>query len=264
MSPVPQFINRRATLATALAATTVAVSLALAACGEDETNAQAEPDQGLPQGSEPAQLDPAEFTTEIDNRYWPMAVGSRWTYEEVDATTGEKLTVVVTVTDRTKAIANGVEARVVRDVVTDANGDPVEVTDDYYAQDADGNVWYLGEDTAEYENGKVVSRAGSFEAGADGAEAGVIMPADPEPQLAYRQEYYEGEAEDRAVVLATDQKVEVAAGRYRDALLTNDLNPLEPAVSELKLYAPGIGPVLTLDVSGGAGREERISSQPGG
>src|ERR671910_104138 len=83
-------------------------------------------------------------------------------------------------------LALGVAGRVVRDVVTE-EGEPVEVTDDWYAQDSDGNIWYLGEDTAEYENGRVVSRSGSFEAGVDGAEAGIAMPAQPEVGPAYPQ-----------------------------------------------------------------------------
>ncbi len=85
-------------------------------------------------------------------------------------------------TNRTKKIANGVTARVVRDEVTQG-GEPVELTDDWYAQDREGNVWYLGEQTAEYENGKVKTRAGSFEAGRDGAQAGIAMPADPRSGL---------------------------------------------------------------------------------
>ena len=112
----------------------------------------------LPQGSEKANLNPADFTTDIDNPYWPMKPGSRWVYRETD-TDGTTEKVVVEVTDKTKKIANGVEARVVRDTVT-AGGKPVEVTDDWYAQDQAGNVWYLGEDTKEYENGKVSSTAG--------------------------------------------------------------------------------------------------------
>ena len=183
-------MRQRARVATAAVALATAVA-GIAACGGDEsTSADTAP--ALPQGSEHVELDPSEFTTEIDNEWWPMSVGSRWTYS---GTGGEK--VVVTVTPRTREIANGVEARVVRDVVTDG-GEPVEVTDDWYAQDAEGNIWYLGEDTAEYENGKPVSTAGSFEAGVDGAEPGIAMPGDPDPGLSYRQEYYEGEAEDRA------------------------------------------------------------------
>ena len=124
-------------------------------------------------------------------------------------------------------ISNGIEARVVRDVVTE-NGEPVEVTDDWYAQDAEGNIWYLGEKTAEYENGKICTTAGSFEPGVDGAQAGIAMPANPADGMTYRQEYYEGEAEDRAEVLSTDEKVEVPTGYYEDALMTKDLVPLEP------------------------------------
>ena len=106
-------------------------------------------------------------------------------------------------------IANGVEARVVRDVVSE-DGVPTEVTDDWYAQDADGNIWYLGEATTEYVDGKPKTTAGSFEAGVDGAQAGIVMPAEPKPGLSYRQEYYKGEAEDEAVVISTNEQVEVA------------------------------------------------------
>src|SRR5688572_7068615 len=159
----------------------IAAMLALAAgagaatgCGSDGSASTSEPEDGLPQGGEHVTLDPADFTTRIDNPYWPMKPESRWVYEEVEG--GERLRVDVTVTGRTRVV-DGIEAVVVHDVVTDArSGEPLEVTDDWYAQDSDGNVWYLGEETAEYENGRPVSTAGSFEAGRDGAQAGVIMP----------------------------------------------------------------------------------------
>lgn len=210
----------------------------------------------LPQGAEPVDLDPVDFSVQIDNPYWPMTPGGRWIYREQDGEGGTQR-VVVTVTRETKRIANGIEARVVHDVVSEG-AEPVEITDDWYAQDSIGNVWYLGERTAEYENGEVVSRAGSWEAGVDGAQPGVIMPAEPQPGLAYRQEYYAGEAEDRAKVLSLDEQVEVPFGHFSGALLTKDLVPLEPDVLEYKLYARGVGPVLTLDVSGSSGREELI------
>ena len=242
-------------------------ALGPAACGgSGETTTVTEPAEeeasGLPQGSEPVELDPAEFTTEIDNRYWPMTVGSRWVYEETQGS-GPPQRVVVTVTGGTREIANGVEARVVRDVVSE-DGEAVEITDDWYAQDKDGNVWYLGEKTGEYENGKLVTREGSFEAGVDGAEPGIIMAADPQPGLEYRQEYYEGEAEDRAEVLSLEEMAQVPAGFYPRTLMTKDLVPPEPRVQEIKLYAPGVGPVLTLDTSGGDGREELVRFTPGG
>jgi len=238
----------------------VAGAVGLAACGS-------EPDQSstttaLPQGSEAVELDPADFTTSIDNPFWPMAPGDRWAYRESNP--GEPVQrVVVEVTDRTRTMPNGVEARIVTDVVA-ARGEPVEVTHDFYAQDQDGNVWYLGERTAEYRHGEVATRAGSFEAGANGAQAGIAIPADPADGMAYRQEYLKGEAEDEGEVLSIDEQVEVPTGHYTGALMTRDTNPLEPKVSELKFYARDVGPVLTLSVSGGSGREELVSYSGGG
>ena len=210
----------------------------------------------LPRSDDPVTLDPADFTTEIDNTYWPMEPGTRWTYRELDPD-GVESTVDVTVTDATKMIANGIEARVVRDTVRQ-DGEIIEDTFDWYAQDAAGAIWYLGEDTAEFEDGEIVSRGGSFEAGVDGALPGIAVPADPEPGMEYRQEYAAGEAEDNGAVLSVDELVEVPYGRFEGALLTRDTNALEPDVAELKLYAPGVGPVLTLDLSGGSGREELV------
>ena len=215
----------------------------------------------LPQGSEPVQLDPADFTTKITNPYWPMKPGSRWIYRELDSQ-GTKQRVVVTVTERTRLIANGVTARVVHDVVTEG-GKPVEVTDDWYAQDKRGNIWYLGEATTDYENGKPVSTEGSFEAGLNGAQAGIIMPAHPRPGLTYRQEYLEGEAEDEARIVSLREKAQVPAGYYRRALMTRDVNPLSPRILEFKFYARGVGPVLAVSVSGGSDREELLSFKKG-
>jgi hypothetical protein len=213
------------------------------------------PSNPLPTGNQRMELDPAEFTTEIDHPYWPMKPNTRWTYREVED--GDVNDVVVVVTTRTKKLANGVTARVVRDTVR-TGGSIIEDTFDWYAQDASGNLWYLGEDTAEFENGKITSRGGSFEAGVDGAMAGIMIPADPAPGMRYRQEYYAGEAEDNGEVLSTAEMVQVATGLYRGALLTKDTITLEPDVCEYKLYAKGVGPVLTLGVSGGSGREELV------
>ena len=210
----------------------------------------------LPQGDEPFDLDPASLTTEIDNEYWPMEPGTRWVYRETDEQ-GHELRVVVTVTSETKDIANGATARVVRDTVT-RQGDVVEDTFDWYAQGPDGTIWYLGEDTAEFEDGKVTTTAGSFEAGRDGALAGVIMPGDPAVGQAYRQEFYLGQAEDNGAVLSLDEQAEVPAAHYDRALLTKDTSGIEPDVLEYKLYARGVGPVLVFGVSGGGGREELL------
>ena len=211
---------------------------------------------GLPRGDEHVVLDPAHFSARITNPWWPMRPGSRWVYRETDADGGRQRD-VVTVTHRTRQIANGVTARVVRDVATE-DGELVESTEDFYAQDRRGNVWYLGEVTAEYENGRVVSREGSFEAGVGGAEAGVIMPAHPRPGLRYRQEYFEGHAEDRARVISLREQAGVPYGHFRHVLMTREDNPLEPRALEFKFYARGVGPVLAVSVSGGSDREELV------
>jgi hypothetical protein len=215
----------------------------------------AAPAPSLPQGDEPVELDPADFTGPIDNPYWPMAVGSRWVYNETDGD-GTEVVVEVTVTDETKKIL-GIDAAVVHDVVTE-DGEVKEDTLDWYAQDDDGNIWYLGEETKEYEGGEVVSTEGSWEAGVDGAQPGVIMPADPVVGLVYRQEYLEGEAEDSAEVLSLDEHVEVPFGTFDNVLQTKDYTPLEPGLVEHKFYAQGVGPVLAEIVSGGSGREELV------
>jgi hypothetical protein len=239
-----------------------AAALASAAgCGSsDEPASTGAGSSALPTGTEPVTLDPAEFTNRIDNPYWPMKPGSRWVYRETDGE-GNVQRVVVTVTDRQKTVA-GIDALVVHDVVSE-EGQVIEDTFDWYAQDADGNVWYLGEDTKEFENGKLVTTEGSWETGVDGAQAGIALPADPEPGLTYRQEYYAGQAEDGGTVLSVDELVEVPFGEFRDVLMTKDFTPLEPHLLEHKFYAKGVGPVLTLTVSGGSDREELLDYTEG-
>jgi hypothetical protein len=236
----------------------------LGACGDDPqsptskrtTTVEGSDRFDLPQGGEVVELDPAEFTAEIDNPYWPMDPGTRWTYREIDEE-GKELKAVVIVTTETKEIANGISARVVRDTVTE-DGELIEDTKDWYAQDAEGNIWYVGEETAEFEDGELTTRSGSFEAGVDGALPGIIMPADPQPGMMYRQEYYEGEAEDNGEVLSTNEMAEVPFGQFKNVLLTKDTITIEPDVLEYKLYAKGVGPVLVFGVSGGGGREELL------
>jgi hypothetical protein len=192
------------------------------------------------------------FSTKIDNPYLPMKAGTRRVYRETE--NGEVNRVVVKVTRRTRRVAAGIRARVVRDTVRH-RGEVVEDTFDWYAQDRRGNVWYVGEDTTEYESGRPVSKEGSWEAGVDGAKAGIVMLAHPRVGRRYRQEHYPGHAEDRAKVLSRDEQAQVPAGHYRRVLLTKEWNPLEPKVLEYKLYAKGVGLVLTLGVSGDVGRE---------
>src|SRR5215212_77994 len=177
----------------------------------------------LPQGSEPVTLDPADFTTRIDHRFWPMRPGDRWVYREVEG--GERSRIVTTVTHRTRKIADGITARVVHDVAT-RRGRVVEDTFDWYAQDREGNLWYLGENTRELRRGRVVSRAGSWEAGVDGAQAGIALPAHPTVGQEYRQEYSKGEAEDRGRILSVDEQAQVPYGHFSHVVMTRDWSPL--------------------------------------
>jgi len=210
----------------------------------------------LPQGSEPFKVDPADFTTEIDNPYWPMKPGSHWVYRETTAE-GDVQRNDVVVTNETKTIM-GIDAVVVHDTVR-LGRKLTEDTYDWYAQDSDGNVWYLGEDTTEYENGKPKTKEGSWQAGVDGALGGIIVPAHPEPGLTYREEYYEGHAEDSAEVLTLNAHAKVPHGNYDTLLQTRNFSSIEPDVVEEKFYAPGVGVVLEITVSGGTDRGELIS-----
>jgi hypothetical protein len=206
----------------------------------------------LPQHGHPVSLNPADFTSNVTNPFFPLVPGTRLVYREQDAE-GNVQKGVTHVTKRTKVIANGITARVVHDVVTE-RGEPIEKTFDWYAQDSAGNVWYLGEDTKEYKHGHVASTHGSFEAGVDGAQPGVIMPASPQVGMAYRQEFYAGQAEDEARILSLDEQAGVPFGQFTGVLMTKEINPLEPRHVEYKFYARGVGPVLELTASGGTDR----------
>jgi hypothetical protein len=224
---------------------TIALLVPLAAgCGS--TSKKAEP---LPQGAEGVKLDPADFSAKIDNPYWPMRPGNKWIYRNGNAR------VEVTVTDKTRKII-GIDARVVHDVLTE-DGKVKEDTFDWYAQDASGNIWYMGENTKEFRGGKV-NTEGSWQAGVDGAQPGVLIPAEPKVGLSYRQEYYKGEAEDLAEVLSVDARARVPVGSFEQLLQTKEYTPLEPDVVEQKFYAKGVGPILAVTVSGGSDREELV------
>jgi hypothetical protein len=233
-----------------------AVVIAATACGGSEPASQST----LPSGSEPFTLDAADFTSKIDNPYLPLKPGNRWIYRETDSE-GDVQRDEVTVTNRTKTIM-GIDAVVVHDVVTQ-DGEVKEDTDDWYAQDAEGNVWYLGEDTKEYEGGKLTTTEGSWEAGVDGALAGIIVPAHPEPGLTYREEYSEGHAEDGAEDLTLNAHVRVPYGSFDHLLQTRNFSPLEPDVVEEKFYARGVGVVLEITVSGGSDRAELLRLENG-
>jgi hypothetical protein len=188
-------------------------------------------------GYEPV-LDPANFTTTIDNPYFTLPVGRTWVYQGVkDGQTQEDR---VTVTNETKVVAEGITARVVSDVARH-NGTVLEKTSDWYAQDKQGNVWYLGEDTTAYlPNGKV-DTSGSWEAGVHDAEPGLIMEANPQIPDAYRQEFLSGQAEDTAWIVDTNGSATVPDGTFKNVLTSLEATRIEPGAYDRKVYAPGIG-----------------------
>jgi hypothetical protein len=193
------------------------------------------------------EFDPHDFVARIDNRYFPLQPGTRFVYRGTED--GEAERVVTDVTHGQKTIL-GVKVVVVLDRVY-LSGSLKEQTLDWYAQDEDGNVWYLGEDSKEYENGKVISTAGSWEAGKNGARAGVIMLAHPHVGQSYQQEFAAGVAEDRARVVQRNARVSVPYGTFKHCLKTEDTTPLEPGAKEVKLYCRGVGLVKGDDVAGG-------------
>src|ERR671916_2146668 len=180
-------------------------------------------------------INPADFTTTINNKDFPLKPGTTFVYEG-GAQRGE-----MTVTSNTKKVM-GVQCVVVDDKEWE-DGKLIERTYDWFAQDKKGTVWYFGEDTKEYENGKVVSTKGSWEAGVDGAKPGIIMPAAPKVGESYRQEYYPGEAMDMARVLSLNASVTVPYGSFDHVLQTKEWTPLQPGFSEKKYYVRGVGPL---------------------
>ncbi len=199
-------------------------------------------------------LEPADFVAGIDNPYMPLEPGTVLRYKGISD--GETEIGIVTVTDETKEVM-GVSTTVVKDVV-EIDGKLAEKTFDWFAQDRYGNVWYFGEISREYEEGKFVGLEGSWEGGVDGALPGIVMLGDPQIGDRYRQEFYKGEAEDFGAVIELGASVKVPAGTYSDVLVTKDWNPLEPKVLEHKYYARGIGVVLERKVRGGQEKFELI------
>jgi hypothetical protein len=203
----------------------------------------------------PATIDPADFADPMPNRYFPLEPGTVTRYLGVED--GERFRERVVVTERTREIL-GVDAVVIVDVLH-VDGYLAEKTKDWYQADDAGAVWYFGEDTAEYDRrGEVISTSGSWEAGVDGARAGVIMPADPKPSDASFQEFYRGEAEDQAWVVHRRGEVRVPYGRFDDVVRTYEWSRLEPRVVTMKQYAPDIGLVRERIVAGGVERLELI------
>ena len=198
----------------------------------------------------PPKLPPAsEFTAHVDNPWFPLEPGTR--YVSVGVKDGEPARDVMTVTHRTTTIA-GAPCRVVDDRLY-LSGVLRERTTDWYTQDARGNVWYFGEQTAELDkHGAVTSTSGTWKTGVHGAQPGIFMPAQPTVGRSYRQEFLKGQAEDHFKIVAT-------LGAVKNAIVTHEWTPLEPGTLDSKIYVRGIGTVLELTLKGGNERAELMS-----
>lgn len=200
-------------------------------------------------------INPSEFSSNVNNRYFVLIPRNKMVYESNTEEGLEKIEVYVM--NETK-IVNGVETRVVWDRVW-LNGDLIEDTKDWYAQDSKGNVWYFGEDSKEMIDGKIINYDGSWESGVNGAKPGIIMKAAPKIGDKYRQEYYKGEAEDMGEVISLSESVIVPFGDFNNCIKTLDYTPLEPDVEEYKFYCPQVGGVvLEVDLEKGE-RVELVS-----
>jgi hypothetical protein len=225
----------------------IAFAALAAGCGGTSTKSEPRSASGLApiHGTYAPAIAPANFVAEIDNRYLPFRPGTGFHYRGVRGTTPQTDDEVVT--RQTKLIL-GIRCTVVRDTVSEG-GRAVERTYDWYAQDRQGNVWYMGELALERHHGRMVKAGDSWESGVDGAKPGIIMPADPRPGDAYRQEYYPpGQALDEARVVGTGS-TRTPYGAFRRALATLERSPLEPQ-TEKKYYAPGVGEVAERVVRG--------------
>lgn len=200
-------------------------------------------------GTYEPEIDPDDFVDLIDNPFLPLIPGTTRVYEK-DTDEGQEVIHVET-TDETREIL-GVECAVILDTVW-LEGELAEKTYDYFAQDEDGNVWYFGEVAINYEDGEIANLDGSWIAGQDGAQAGIVMYGDLAAVVGttYRQEYLLGEAEDVATLLALDATADVPFGNYAGCAKTLDFSPLDPGVEEEKYYAAGVGVVLEVDLETG-------------
>jgi hypothetical protein len=198
---------------------------------------------------------PGDFVGTVDNPYFPLKPGAHYIYR-AQTDEGEEI-VDDTVTSDTKEIL-GVQAIVVHDIVT-LDGSKIEETFDWYAQDKDGNVWYFGEDSRQFDGGVQTGTEGSWEAGQDGAKAGIIMLACPRVGNTYYQEFLKDVAEDVGRVASLSKPVTVPYGSFPSCLKTLDTSVLDPGADEYKYYAKGVGLVLEVEKKSGA-RSELISA----
>jgi hypothetical protein len=228
-----------------VAAAGVVAALLAGACAKTSKSVSVPSTQSPPTSPSPTvtaagPVDPANFVSGVDNPYFPLKGGEQRVYTGVRD--GKSAHEVFIVTSETKTIL-GVTCVVVRDTLN-LDGHPAEMTDDWYAHDKQGNVWYFGEETATLNpDGTVKTREGRFLAGRDGAKAGIYITATPQIGLDYQQEDYKGHAEDHFVATDLSVPVTVPYGSFQNALRTKEFTPLEPGKVDYKYYVRGVGVV---------------------
>jgi hypothetical protein len=241
----------------------VALVAALAAgCGSSNGGSTSTNSEAAPappswelKGSYKPTIDPANFVASIDNQYFPLKPGTAFHYK--GSKEGSTQTDDMVVTDQTKKIL-GVNATVVEDTVSE-HGKPIERTFDWYAQDKQGNVWYMGEDSLELKNGQFVRASDSWESGVNGAEPGIIIEGNPKKGDVYRQEYYPpGDALDQAHVRGFKANLKVPYGDFKSVLSTEEWSPVEPQ-TEQKSYVAGVGEIEEHVTAGGNEHFELVS-----
>ena len=188
-------------------------------------------------------IDPTQFSTVVTNPWFPLSIGRTWQYSTPDGSE----TLTVEVSGQTKTVM-GVQTLVVTETHRE-NGAIVEISQNYYAQDRAGNVWYFGEFSQIYQNGVAVSTEGSWEAGVDGAKPGIIMEADPQHGDTYFQEFAPGVAQDMATVVTTSETATVPFGTFTNVLRTKEWSPIENSSLEHKYYVQGVGLIIEQDQS---------------
>jgi hypothetical protein len=221
----------------------VVVALVAVSCSDSSPNTSSPASAAVidpgDAGKYTVDIDPTKFTSVVDNPYLPKLPRTRWVYRST-AASGDVEIITVEVLDERRVVM-GVETIVVHDRVETEDGELIEDTYDWFAQDGAGNVWYFGEDTTAYHDG-VPTTAGAWEAGIDGALPGIVMQAAPKVTgIGYRQEFFAGEAEDMGQVIAASGKAAVPAGTFDDVIVTRDWTPLEPDTVEEKTYARNVG-----------------------
>jgi hypothetical protein len=225
---------------------TLAAAIFLIAASSAGSSTVPRPPAWVLHGKYSPTINPADFVSRIDNRYFPLAPGTVFHYRGVKD--GRRQTDEMVVTHRVKNVL-GVRCTVVRDTVFQ-NGKPLERTDDWYAQDKHGNVWYMGEAAFDRKNGRFARASDSWKAGVRRAKPGIIMRADPRPGDVYRQEYYPPGALDQAHVVGASATVQVPTGTYQHVLVTDEWSPVEPQI-ERKWYVAGVGEIKERVTAGG-------------